>query len=145
MLELEPCTCPAGYLHRVSLLLSPHVLRPRLLSHQFRHPLYTACSVRASMRFFTTLCVLAVAALASARSPQHVGKKLAELRSRAPPVARALHEPEVEKRAASPFATAKTKSTLCNAGYPSSKLTCCRVCCQWHSASNGRLQHWYAT
>jgi hypothetical protein len=62
------------------------------------------------MRFLTALCLLAATAFVSARSPQHVGKKLPELRPRAPPVARALYEPEVEKRAASPFATAKTKS-----------------------------------
>jgi hypothetical protein len=36
-----------------------------------------------------------------------VGKKL---RLRNPPVVRASYEPEIEKRAASPFATAKTKS-----------------------------------
>jgi hypothetical protein len=66
------------------------------------------------MRFFTTLCVLAAAALASARSPQHVGKKLPELRQRVPAVARALYKPEVEKRAVSLFATAKTKSTQSN-------------------------------
>jgi hypothetical protein len=63
------------------------------------------------MRFVTALCVLAATALATARSPQHVGKKLPELRPRAPPVARMFHQPELEKRATSPFATAKTKST----------------------------------
>jgi len=62
------------------------------------------------MRFVAALFVLAATALASARSPQHVGKKLPEVRSRTPPVARAFYEPELEKRAASPFATAKTKS-----------------------------------
>ena len=60
--------------------------------------------------------ILAVTALASARSPQHVGKTLPELRSRAPPIARGWYEPVVEKRAPSPFATAKTKSTRFHAG-----------------------------
>ena len=99
----------------------------------------------AGMHFATALSVLAVAALVAARSPRHVGKKLPDLRSRASPMARALYEPDVAKRAASPFATAKTKSTAVHAEQPASGLTCYRICRQWHSASTGRLRHWYVT
>ena len=65
------------------------------------------------MRVSTVLCLLAATLLASARSPQHVGKKLPQLRSPAAPIARSSYEPKLEKRA-SPFATAKTKKFAVN-------------------------------
>lgn len=147
MLELESSAAALLAICTASLLCVPFSFFVRISSHirYFNILFYTVWYVIARMRLFTTLGVLAVAALASARSPQHVGKSLPELRPRAPPVVRALHELEVGKRAASPFATAKTKSTVVNVDQPSSKLTCYRIFCQWHSASPGGLQHWYAT
>lgn len=62
------------------------------------------------MRVSTLWCLLATALVVTARSPQHVGKKLPNyFKSRGAPMARSLSEPKLEKRA-SPFATAKTQS-----------------------------------
>ena len=66
------------------------------------------------MRGLAALYLLAASAVVSARSPQHVGKKLPERYARPVAPVRGVQESKVEKRATSPFLNRASEKFVVN-------------------------------